>query len=512
MSETEKISHINNKRIAKNTAALYFRTIFVMVVTLFTSRVILKALGVENYGIYQVVGGMVVMFQMISGALSAAISRFITFEIGKGNRDRLSVIFSTSVYVQLILSGIVLVLAEVVGIWFLQTQMQIPEGRLTAATWVLQFSLVSFCVSLLSVPYNACIIAHEHMKAFAYIGIFDALAKLGISYFVFISPIDKLVFYAALMMAEAVLVRYIYSRYCTKHFVETRKLVKFDKQTFKEIFGFAGWSFITSINGHLNNQGVSMLVNVFFGVVFNASRGIATQVESAIVHFVSSFTTAIKPQIIKSYAAGDIRGMATLVYRGAKFSYFAMLAMMLPIICETDIILHTWLTVVPDQTVIFVKLSLIIGTFDCVRASTAAACYATGKMKKYAIILGIIGLLEFPLTWVFFALGAPIVTTYYLYIFVKTLVLIASIYLLQDMVGLKMINYVKKVLLPIFLVTIVSLTPNFVLLALMAESYIRLVISLVIGVSSVGLSSFFLGLTKGERKAIMSKVKSFRHG
>lgn len=511
MNNERTHSHVNNKRVAKNTVALYIRTLFVMIISLFTSRVILKALGVEDYGIYQVVGGMVSLFNMISGTLSTAISRFITFEIGKGDREKLRVVFSTSVYVQLIIAGSVFVIAEIVGIWFLQNQMQIPEGRLSAATWVLHLSLITFFVNLLSVPYNACITAHEHMKAFAYIGVFDALAKLGICYLLYISPIDRLVFYAVCMTALSVLVRYIYSRYCRNHFEETRKLVKFDKQTFKEIFGFAGWGFITSINGHLNTQGVTMLVNVFFGVVYNASRGIANQVEGAVVHFVNNFTTALKPQIIKSYAIGDIEGMASLVYRGAKFSYFAMLAMMLPIICETDIILHTWLTVVPDKAVIFVKLSLIIGTFDCVGASSVAACYATGKIKKYAIILGLIGIMEFPLTWIFFALGAPIVSTYYLYIFVKTCVLAARIYLLKDMVGLKMINYVKKVLVPMFLVTILAFVPSVAILYLLPESYLRLALSLVIGVSSVLLSAFFVGLTKGERKVIVNKIKTFRH-
>lgn len=501
-------SHINNKRIAKNTALLYARTLVVMLITLFTSRIVLKALGVEDYGIYQVVGGMVAMFQMISGSLSAAISRFITYEIGKGNMDRLRMIFSTSVYVQIIIAAIVFILAEIIGLWFLETQMQIPDGRMTAATWVLQFSLVTFCFNLMSVPYNACIVAHEHMNAFAYISILDAVARLGIAYLLLASPIDRLVFYAVCMMILAVMVRYIYSVYCRKNFEESRKLVRFDKQTFKDIFSFAGWGFVTSINGHLNNQGVNMLVNVFFGVVYNASRGIANQVEGAVLSFINSFTVAVKPQIIKSYAAGDIEGMTTLVYRGAKFSYFAMLAMMLPIICETDIILHTWLTEVPDQAVLFVKLSLIIGTFDCVGASSAAACYATGKIKKYAIILGIIGFLEFPLTWIFFSLGAPIVSTYYLYILVKTLVLAARIYLLQDLVDLKMMNYVRNVLVPMFFVTMLALLPALTVLSLMTESYVRLVVSLAVGVSSVMISAYYVGLTRGERRVILSKIKT----
>lgn len=500
--------HINNKRIAKNTALLYLRTFFVMLISLYTSRVILKALGVADYGIYQVVGGLVVMFQMVSGSLSAAISRFITYEIGKGNKDKLKTIFSTSVYVQLFLALLVFVLAEIIGIWFLQTQMQIPEGRLDAATWVLHLSLVTFCVRLWSVPYNACIIAHEHMNAFAYISVFDAVAKLGICYLIFISPADKLVFYAICMTVLAVMTRSIYSIYCRRHFEESRSLVKFDMVTFKELFNYAGWGFITTINSRLNNQGVNMLINVFFGVTYNASRGIANQVESHVVGFVNNFTTAFKPQIIKSYAAGDIKGMSTLVYRGARFSYFAMLVMMLPIICETDIILHSWLTVVPDKTVIFVQLSLIIGTFDCLGASCATACYATGKIKKYAIVLGIIGAIEFPFTWIFFLLGAPIVTAYYLYIFVKVSVLAGRVYLVQDLVGLRMTEYLKKVIYPITKVTVISAIFPVTVLYLFEESIWRLFFSVIVGVTSVTLFSFLLGLTTNERAVILKKLKA----
>lgn len=490
---------------------LYVRTLVVMLITLYTSRVVLKVLGVEDYGIYQVVGGLVVMFSMISGSLSAAISRFITYEIGKGNMEKLRVIFSTSVYVQIIISVVIFIIAEVIGIWFMESQMQIPQERMTAARWVLHISLMTFCINLLSVPYNACIIAHEHMSAFAYIGILDATGKLIISYMVGYAPIDRLIYYALLMALLAIVVRIVYSVYCHRHFEESRQFVKFDKQTFKDIFGFAGWGFITSVNGHLNNQGVNMLINVFFGVTFNAARGIANQVESAVVNFVNNFTTAMKPQIIKSYAAGEKKDMATLVYRGARFSYFAMLFMMLPIICETDIILHTWLTVVPDQTVIFVKLSLIIGTFDCVGATGAAACHATGNLKKYAIVLGIIGALEFPLTWVLFLFGAPIVSTYYLYIFVKTLVLGGRIYLLQDMVGLQMATYVEKVIVPIILVTLLAVIAPICVLTLLDESYIRLFISVLVGCGSVTMSSFLLGLTKEEQGMIVKTIKARCH-
>ncbi|MBO7470488.1 MAG: lipopolysaccharide biosynthesis protein, partial [Bacteroidaceae bacterium] len=228
--------------MAKNTVLLYIRTFFVMIISLYTSRVVLDVLGVEDYGVYQVVGGMVAMFAVISNSLSSAISRFITYEIGSGNKERLSAVFSTSQVVQLIISGIVLVFGEVVGLWFMHTKMQIPEGSMYAANWVLQFSLISFCVNLLSVPYNACIIAHEHMKAFAYVSIFEAICKLIICYLLFVSPIDKLIFYAFLQMVLAIGIRVFYTFYCHRNFEESLSPIKFHKPVFQEMFGFAGWT------------------------------------------------------------------------------------------------------------------------------------------------------------------------------------------------------------------------------------------------------------------------------
>ena len=326
---------INNQRIAKNTFLLYLRTIFVLAVSLYTSRLVLKVLGVDDYGIYQVVGGMVTMFGILSNALSAAISRFITFELGSGNVERLKRLFSTSVVVQYVLAGIVFIIAEVVAIWFMETEMQLPKGREFAAKCVLHCSLFTFCVNLISIPYNACIIAHEHMKAFAYMSVVDVVLKLIACLGVMYTPIDKLISYSIFLAVISISIRILYRFYCKKHFEETRGSIAFDWSMFKEMLGFSGWSFLTNANGILNTQGVNMLINVFFGVTVNASRGISSQVESAVLQFVNNFTMAVNPQIIKSYATGDMQGLYTLVCRGAKFAYFAMFIMVLPLVCET---------------------------------------------------------------------------------------------------------------------------------------------------------------------------------
>lgn len=498
----------NNKRIAKNTGLLFIRTLFVMFISLYTSRVILKALGVENYGIYNVVGGVVTMFSVISSSLSTAISRFITFEIGKGNKDRLNKVFSTSVLIQIVLALIIFIVCEIIGIWFMESHMQIPPERLYAAYWVLHCSLFSFCINLLCVPYDACIIAHERMGAFAFISIYDAIMKLVICFLLFISPIDKLIFHAILMLLLSLSTRAIYTIYCHRNFVETRSGISFDKDIFKEMLGFSGWSFFNNTAYILNNQGVNMLMNVYFGVVVNAARGIAVQVETAVLKFVNSFTTAINPQITKYYASGDLYNMHKLVCRGAKFSFFAMLFLALPIIIEAEQILSIWLVNVPEYAVIFAQLSLIMGMCDCIGNSGYTACMATGKLKNYSIIITSIGILEFPLAWGFFAYGAAPQYAYYTYIAIKITVLIVRMFLLKKMVGLKVSMYVKDVFVPIITTSIIAILPPIILYNCLDENILRLILIFMVSVTSTAFSALFLGMTKNERNLILSKTRN----
>lgn len=500
------MSSVNNKKIAKNTAMLYVRTFVVMLITLYTSRVVLKALGVEDYGIYQVVGGLVAMFAILSNALSSAISRFITYEIGKGNKERLSLIFSSSKIIQVVLSAVVVIIAEIIGVWFLVNKMQIPEGREIAAFWVLQCSLAIFCLNLISVPYNACIIAHEHMKAFAYISVLDALAKLGVCFLIAQSTFDRLIFYAILLTIVALLIRSIYVIYCRRHFEESRSKLRFDRGIFKEMAGFAGWSFFSNSATLFNSQGVNMLINVFFGVTANAARGLANQVEHAVLQFVNNFTVAINPQITKSYANNEKDAMYLLVCRGAKFSFIAMLLFAIPIMAETETILNLWLTTVPPNTIIFVRLSLILGMLDCLGKSSYTACLATGRLKWYAIIITSIAVLEFPLTWLSFALGYSVVSAYYIYIFVKAGVLIARLYLMKSMLGFQPMVFVSQVYLRIIPITILSSIPILLVLNLWEASFFRLIFSVAIGVISVSFFAFSLGLTHDERETITNKL------
>ena len=499
-------SSINNKLIAKNTVFLYLRTLFVMVISLYTSRVVLQVLGVENYGVYQVVGGLVAMFSVISSSLSSAISRFITFEIGTGDDEKLKRIFATSIIIQVCISAIVILLAEIVGLWFLHTKMQIPEGRMDAAEWVLHCSLLTFCLSLLSTPYNACIIAHEHMKAFAYVSIVEVLLKLAVVFLITYSPIDKLISYAVLLTLTAAAIRLIYMSYCHKNFEESRTKLIFDKRIFKEMFGFSGWSFFNNTAFILNNQGINMLMNIFFGVTVNAARGVAMQVENALMSFVNSFTTAVNPQITKSYAAGDLSAMHKLVCRGAKFSFFMMFIIALPIIIEAEYIMKIWLVDVPDYTVIFVQLSLIMGLCDCIGKTGYTACMATGKIRNYSIIITSVAVLEFPLAWIVFVLGYPPYFAYYTYIVVKIMALITRMFLLKRMVELSVRMYFQCVFFPIILVSVVASILPVVVVNIMDPSLLRVIVTTIVSIISVSLSVIYIGMTKNERTMIVSKI------
>lgn len=495
----------NNKRIAKNTLLLYARTFIILLVSLYTSRVVLNTLGVSDYGVYNVVGGLVAMFSVISSSLSTSVSRFITYELGHGDLEKLKRIFSTSVNIQVGISLIVIVVAEIVGIWFLNNKMNIPEGRINAANWVFQCSLLSFVINIISVPYNADIIAHEKMSAFAYISILEAVLKLAVVYMLSISHYDKLVTYAVLLVIVALIVRFTYSIYCRKHFEESRYHFIIDKPLIKEMTGFAGWSFFGNTAYMLNVQGVDMLINVFFGVTLNAARGVATQVQNAVMQFVNNFTVAINPQITKSYAAGDLQYVYKLVCRGARFSYFLLLLFAVPIVCEADYILKLWLGIVPEYAGTFLRLTLFGTMASILGNSMLNAIQATGNIRSYQIWITISGCLVFPLTWVAFKYGMPPIATYVIYIVVYFLLNFVRLYFAKKQLGFPVRMYIVDVLLRVFVVTVLSFVFPLLLISNVEESFLRLMITVVGSVCSTGILIYILGLERTERKKISVK-------
>lgn len=492
----------NTKILAKNTLLLYFRTIVVMIVTLYMSRLILDTLGVEDYGVYNVVGGTVAMFSVLTGALASSISRFITFELGKENIERLKSIFITSVNVQLLLAISIIFIGEMVGWWFLNSTLNLPENRLDAAFWVMHCSILTFALNLINVPYNACIIAHEKMEAFAYISIVDVFLKLGVVLLLYIAPYDKLKLYACLLVVTAVIVQILYIVYCRVKFVEAKYHVSCEKDILKELSSFAGWNFLTNAAYVFNTQGINILINVFFGVSANAARGIASQVESAVMKFVNDFTTAINPQITKSYAKGDFIFMNNLVCKGAKYGYFLLLAISLPILIETDTILKLWLKTVPEYTVTFVRLSIIGTIIDRLGMTGYTACMASGNIKKYVLCITSVGCLAFPLTYVVYKLGAPVWTTYVVFACVYTCVDAVRLWIMKDLLNFPISMFCKKVVLRILITTILAVIMPLLVIYLFDKNLLRLFISIIIGLFSTCICIYLVGLEYEERSFI----------
>lgn len=501
----------NNKRIAKNTLLLYIRMLFMMAVSLYTSRVILHTLGVEDFGIYNVVGGVVAMFSVISGSLSSAISRFITYELGKGDKEKLVRIFSSSVTIQIGLGLIILVLAEAIGIWFLNTKMTIPTNRMYAANWVFQLSILTFIINLISVPYNAAIIAHERMSAFAYISILEVVAKLVIVYLLLVSPIDKLIFYAILMAAVALIIRFVYGYYCKRHFEECTYHFVFDKELLKRMFGFAGWNFIGAASAVLRDQGGNIVINLFCGPAVNAARGIAYQVNSAISGFVSNFMMALNPQITKSYASGDRDYMMTLIYQGARLSFYILLLLSLPVIINAHYILSLWLKIVPEHTTLFVQLVLVFAMSESISNPLVTAMLATGNIRNYQIIVGGLQMMNLPISYVLLRYGCIPETVLIVAICISQCCLATRLYMLRGMIGLSIREYMGKVYVNVLGVTILSAVIPGISSHYLNETFINFLVVCMISVLCTFTVIYFVGCNQKERQLISSKITAIKN-
>ena len=498
----------NTKRIAKNTLMLYGRMLFSMVVSLYTSRVVLNTLGVVDYGIYGVVGGFVAMFSLISSSLSSAVSRFLTFELGRGDKDRLSKAFSTSLLIHIVLAVVVFIIAETVGVWFVNNKMTIPTDRLYAANWVFQASILSFMFGLFSVPYNASIVSHERMSAFAYIGILDTTLKLLVVLFIAHCKwhFDKLIVYSLLLVAVSVSLQCIYLMYCRKHFEECRLRISFDKEFWKEISAFAGWNFIGCAAGMLKDQGVNILLNLFVGPVLNAARGIATTVNGAVVSFVNNFMTALNPQITKSFATKDYSYTFSLVELGSRFSFFIVLIISMPIMLETDFVLTLWLGQYPMHVVNFVRLVLLLSLSEVLSNTLITLQLATGNIRNYQMVVGGTLLLNFPLSYLCLKIGLPPESTYIVAIFVSIICMFLRLFFLKRMAGLSPYNYLKNVVLKVLLVLVIAFPIPYLLHNVMELGWVRFfIVSLVSIICSV-VSILYVGCSKDERYFLMEKL------
>lgn len=496
----------NNKRIAKNTILLYIRMIVLMLIGLFTSRVVLQVLGVEDFGINSVIAGFLSMFGIITSSMSSAISRFITVELGRGQLERLKQVFSTSITVQLFMGILIVVLIETFGMWFVTTQMQIPEGREIAALWCLHCATLTTFISLMNIPFNSAIVAHEKMSAFAYMTIFDAIMKLAICYIIYISPIDKLITYAILGVCVSIITTSIYWIYCLRKFEETSFSFHFNKVLFKEMWGFAGWNLFAQTAWILNTQGINMLMNIFFSVVVNAARGVAVQVNGIIQNFANNFMMALNPQITKSYAAGDKDTAFRLACRGCRFSFYIMFFLALPIMVESHQILELWLGTPPEQADVFVVWTILSTLATMLGNTLVTLQMAHGDIRKYQIWITVFGCIPFPLTWIVFKLGAPAIVAYYIYVAVYWGLIFIRFYLVHEKTGIPAKMYIGGVICKTHIVAAMAAILPLSVYFMMPESILRLLLVGIISVLSSAFVIYTIGIDQAERKFIQEKV------
>lgn len=447
------------------------------------------------------------MFSLLSATLRNAINRFLTFELGKGDSQKLKRVFSTSLNVMLVLSLVIMVLGATFGVWFLNAKMNIPESRMSAANVVLACSLLTFVMNLVSVPYSSAIVAHEKMSAFAYISLVEALVKLAIVYALYVIPFDKLKIYAVLLFVLSLLVRSLYVVYCKKHFEECRYQFVHDKELLKEMTSFAGWNFIAGSASIINGHGVNIVMNLFFGVSVNAARGIASQVTVHIHRFVSNFMTAVKPQITKSYAQEDYSYMHSLVCRSSKFSYFLMLFFVLPLCLETRQILSIWLGTVPEYAVGFVRMALVITTLNTLSESLIAGLHATGNIRRYMIVVGLVELTCFPITYFAFRFGASPYVAYYINFLVYFILMLLRLCLVKGLIRMRAAVFIKEVYLKVLSVSVLASVLPVVICSMQDETLIRFFSVCLVSCVSTLVSVYFVGLDVYERAVVVQLVR-----
>jgi len=497
----------STKTIAKNTLFLYFRMILVMGVSLYTSRIVLNTLGVEDYGIYNVVGGVVVMFGFLNSSMATATNRFLSFEIGRKDYVRLANVFSMSVNIHIIIAVAIFILAETIGLWFLNTQLKIPPSRFNAALWVYQFSILSFMISIIRVPYNSMIIAHEKMNIYAWIGILEVILKLVIVYLLQIALYDKLKFYSVLTFSVTLLISLIYAIYCLRKFKEAKYKLYWESTLFKEVFSHSGWMLFGTTTNMLSTQGVNMLMNIFFGVTVNAARAIAYQIQAAVNTFVSNFMMAVNPQIIKLYAQDDLESMYKLVFRSSRFSFYLLFIIALPVLMLTETFLTWWLKIVPEFAVLFTRLTVVDLAFTVFYGPLATINQATGKIRSYQLMITILFSTIFITTFIAYKAGLPSYTAFIIMIVVSVIGVLARLLILKRQINFSIYRYFKNVILRTSLVVLISIPIPLVLLINTNPGLMQFLIIGFASVISTILSVWLVGIERSEKIFFKQKIK-----
>lgn len=498
----------NQKRIAKNTLMLYTRMFILMCISLFTSRVNLQLLGITDFGIYNAVGGLVGMFAIISGSMTVAISRYITYELGTGDTKRLNDIFCTSINIQLLMSVVIVLIGETAGIWFINNKMVIPVDRLFASHWIFQFSIVSFIIGLISVPYNALIISHERMSAFAYISILEALLRLAVCFCLYITPFDKLITWVALLMIVQILLQMIYVSYCRHHFQESRYHYVYDRPLLKNMGKFIGWAAFGNGVVVLKDQGSNVLLNMFCGPVVNAARGVAMQVNGVICQLVSNMMMAINPQITKSYSSGNSENMHSLIIRGGKFSFMLLALVFFPLWPNIDVVLSIWLVSVPEYSASFVMLILAYSMLDCFTAPLVTGVLAEGSIKRYEIDITFIYLINITASYLLLKIGYAPQCVFIMNILFKGFVLIALLLQSRRRYDFPIKRFIFKSILPSAAVFIVC-TVFVKVLKLPIENTVLHFLASVTAIFIFTLFIiYFIGLSKQEASFLRNQIKN----
>jgi O-antigen/teichoic acid export membrane protein len=473
-----------------------------MLVSLFTVRIVLKTLGVVDYGIQNVVGGIVAMLSFFSSTMVSASMKFFAFELGRKNYKRLNQFFNLSVFTYLGFSLFVILIAETVGIWFFNTQLTIPDNRMGAAMWVYQFSIASFVLQMLIIPYNAMIIAHEKMNIYAYISIAEVVLKLVIVYLLFIISIDKLKIYAVLLFVVMLIIASIYVFYGTKKYKECKLFLFWDIGMFKELISYSGWSIFGALAGMIRNQGINILLNMFFNPIVNAARAIAFRVNNSINLFVTNFFQAVRPQITKDYAAGEREEMMKLVFRSSKYCYYLILLFAIPILLETPYILKIWLNEVPEYTVLFTRLVIITTMIESISYPFQTAISATGNIKWYQIVTGGLLILNLPISYLFLKTGSPPEVTMYIAIGIAAIAQVSRILFMKSMLQMRIQLYLKETILIIILVTIFTCIIPFLSHKYLDPGFLRLIVVTILSVTISIVIIYLIGITYSERQTI----------
>ena len=502
----------NNKRLIKNTILLYMRMVFMMGISLYTSRVIISTLGVDDYGIYNVVGGIVVVLSFLNVSMAGATQRFLNVELGKNDNEGLNKVFNTSQCIHFIIAGIIILLGETLGLWFLNSQMNIEESRMVAANWVYQCSLISFIITVISVPYNATIIAHEKMSAFAYISIAEASLKLLIVYLLLIFPFDKLIVYAILMAMVACGIRVIYGLYCSRHFEECKHFsIIPDRGYFRSMLGFSGWTVFGALGTISHTQGIGIIINLFYGVTVNAAQGIANQVINIVNKFVHNFMTALNPQIIKTYASQDFKEMHSLVKKGSRMGISLVALFVIPLYFEVPFLLNVWLTTVPKYTVTFIRIILLTSLSSAYAYPLATARAATGNIRNYQIVLTIMAWMHLPLAWLFFKFGYEPQSAMIIYLVIINIEQIYRIFNVCPAIGLPISDYVTEVFGRCGLMLVIAFLSSYIIYSSLQQDTFSNIIVLCLSFLIAGTSIIFIALKETERKSILNMIKTKIH-